>query len=194
MISQAVALVPFSHTSSGSGLAGLDQEQLTHWNPSGLFWRSSARLPLANTPSRLNMSATERAEPQPPDGASYGLNDTECGMVAPPGWLRHGQNTKPPGGVPTRSGNHRAPSELGPSHSRRADPMVTAAYMTERPPPPSALKRVWDQDVIPAGINLAGAVEGALWRASERARSKPWEAMLAALACGYLLRGVLRRL
>lgn len=72
--------------------------------------------------------------------------------------------------------------------------MVTAAYMTEHRAPPSTLKRVWDQDVIPLGINMAGAVEAALWRASERTRRQPLEAMMAAVACGYLLRGVLRRL
>ncbi len=71
--------------------------------------------------------------------------------------------------------------------------MVTIAYMTKRPSPPSTLKRVFDQDVFAVAINLAGGVEGALMRASERARRKPVTALLAALACGYLVRGMQRR-
>ncbi len=73
VISQAVALTPFSQNSSGSGVAGLIQAQDTHWNPSTLFWRVRARAPLASTPSRCRMLLTERAEPQPPEGILYGL-------------------------------------------------------------------------------------------------------------------------
>ena len=36
VISQAVALAPFSQNSKGCGFAGLAQEQLTHMKPSGL--------------------------------------------------------------------------------------------------------------------------------------------------------------
>ncbi len=72
--------------------------------------------------------------------------------------------------------------------------MVTVAYMTKRPAAPSTLKRLFDQQVIPAGINAAGRVEVALARASERARRKPFTAVLAAMACGYLIRGLQRRL
>ncbi len=66
--------------------------------------------------------------------------------------------------------------------------------MTESQPAPGRLKRTVDQAVIPAAVNLAGRVEGALMRASERTRRRPATAMLAALACGYLVRETLRRL
>ena len=75
VMSQAVALAPFSQNSKGSGLAGLTQAQLTHWKPSTLFCRVSARAPLAGTPVRRRILPRERAEPQPPAGLSYGLND-----------------------------------------------------------------------------------------------------------------------
>ena len=73
VISHAVALAPFSQNSNGSGLAGFGQAQLTHWNPSTLFCRLSVSAPLTGTPSRLRIFASDRAEPQPPEGLSYGL-------------------------------------------------------------------------------------------------------------------------
>jgi hypothetical protein len=66
--------------------------------------------------------------------------------------------------------------------------------MTERLPAPGRLKRGIDQTLIPAAVNLAGRIEGALMRASERTRCQPVTALLAALVCGYLVRGTLRRL
>ena len=72
--------------------------------------------------------------------------------------------------------------------------MVSMSYMTDQPPPPAPWKRVLDQEVIPLGINFAGRLEVALTRASERARRKPATALLAAMACGYLVRSAQRRL
>ena len=70
VISHAVALAPFSQNSNGSGCAGLDQAQLTHWKPSGLFCCDKASMPLAGMPSRARMVPSDFADPQPPAGAS----------------------------------------------------------------------------------------------------------------------------
>ena len=69
VISQAVALAPFSQNSNGSGFAGLDHAQLTHWKPSTLFCRVKVSAPLASTPSRARMVPSDFADPQPPAGA-----------------------------------------------------------------------------------------------------------------------------
>jgi hypothetical protein len=74
VISQVVALAPSSQNSKGCGFAGFAQEQLTHANPSGLFWRSSTRLPLTGTCSPVRLRRTDPTDPQPPAGAVSVVN------------------------------------------------------------------------------------------------------------------------
>ena len=73
VVSQAVALAPFSQNSSGCGCAGFAQAQLTHIYPSGLFCVESNLLPFKGTCSPTSIPATDFAEPQPPAGPLYGL-------------------------------------------------------------------------------------------------------------------------
>ena len=68
VISQVVALAPFSQNSNGCGLAGLAQAQLTQAKPSGLFWCIKIRVPLSGTRSRVRLRVREWTEPQPPAG------------------------------------------------------------------------------------------------------------------------------
>jgi len=69
VISHAVASAPFSQNSNGSGSAGFDHAQLTHWTPSALFWRDRIIGPLAGTPSCERIFPSDRVEPQPPAGS-----------------------------------------------------------------------------------------------------------------------------
>jgi hypothetical protein len=60
--------------------------------------------------------------------------------------------------------------------------MVSREYSTAKPPPPPPWKRVFDQHVVPAAIDVAGALEGAVTRGLERARREPGRAALASVA------------
>ena len=71
--------------------------------------------------------------------------------------------------------------------------MVTAAYMTEQPRAPGQLKRVFDQQAIPAAMNLVGRVELGVSALAGAAQRQPPAALLLAAACGYLLAALLRR-
>src|SRR3954447_26399324 len=73
VISQVVALAPFSQNSNTRGSAGLAQAQLTHMKPSGLFCFIRTRGPRSGTRSRARVFASDCTEPQPPDAWSYGL-------------------------------------------------------------------------------------------------------------------------
>lgn len=68
--------------------------------------------------------------------------------------------------------------------------MVTKAYMLDKPPGPSEAQRWLDQVLVPGMVNAVAPVEAALYRVSDRARRAPLTALGAALACGYLLRGL----
>ena len=68
--SQTVALAPFSQYSKVLGLAGFDQAQDTHMKPSGLFCFMSRAAPETGICSRVRISASDPAEPQPPAGPS----------------------------------------------------------------------------------------------------------------------------
>ncbi len=70
VISQLVALAPFSQNSNRCGSAGFAQAQLTQAKPSGLFWRIKDGGALAITRSRARLLAKDLAEPQPPAGQS----------------------------------------------------------------------------------------------------------------------------
>ena len=69
VISQAVALAPFSQNSAGCGWAGLAQAQLTQAKPSGLFCFISTPAALAAaTFSWARMEVTALTDPHPPAG------------------------------------------------------------------------------------------------------------------------------
>lgn len=72
--------------------------------------------------------------------------------------------------------------------------MVSKSYMLEKKPGPSSLRVFIDQQVIPVGINMAGAVEGVLERVSVRTRQQPATAVGAALTTAMLLSMLSRRL
>src|SRR3569832_334656 len=66
VISQAVALAPFSQNSKGWGSAGLAHEQLTHMKPSGLFCFIRTSGPRSGISSWVNMLASATTDPHPP--------------------------------------------------------------------------------------------------------------------------------
>lgn len=72
--------------------------------------------------------------------------------------------------------------------------MVGKSYMLASKAAPSGLRLAIDQRVIPAAIDLAGAVEGVLERAVVRTRQQPATAVGAALATTVLLGMLTRRL
>jgi hypothetical protein len=69
--------------------------------------------------------------------------------------------------------------------------MVTKNYMLKKPQGPSAPKLFLDQQVVPALIDAAGAVEGVLETIAVRSRAAPFSALGAALGTGALLSMVL---
>lgn len=71
--------------------------------------------------------------------------------------------------------------------------MVSKSYMTEKKSAPSGVQVFIDQQVIPVGINMAGAVEGLLERVAVRARKQPATAVGAAFTVAMLLSMVTRR-
>src|SRR6202167_2458391 len=68
VISQAVALAPFSQNSNGWGDAGFAQEQLTHMKPSVLFCFSRISLPRRATSSCVRIAPTAFTDSHPPAG------------------------------------------------------------------------------------------------------------------------------
>jgi hypothetical protein len=68
--------------------------------------------------------------------------------------------------------------------------MVTQAYLLHRPPPPSNPKRFLDQQVIPALIDAAAAVEAQIETAANTTRRNPLLACGAMLAIGWLVGGM----
>ncbi len=72
--------------------------------------------------------------------------------------------------------------------------MVNKSYMLEQKPPPSALKRIIDQDVIPVAINSAASVEMMLERVSVRTREQPVLALGTALTTAFAASFVVRYL
>ena len=72
--------------------------------------------------------------------------------------------------------------------------MVSKSYMLEKKRPPSELRLVIDQRLIPAAIDVAGAIEAALERVAVRARQQPATAVGAALTGAATLAIVTRRL
>ena len=71
VVSQMVALAPFSQNSNSRGCFGFAQEHDTHMTPSGLFCRRSwFQTVEASSPSSLAFLTTDLREPQPPVGLS----------------------------------------------------------------------------------------------------------------------------
>lgn len=70
--------------------------------------------------------------------------------------------------------------------------MVSRSYLLEQPGPPSALKRFFDQQVLPAVIDIAGGCEAVLEAALQRTRRYPLGVVGLACGAGCLL-GLLRR-
>ncbi len=64
--------------------------------------------------------------------------------------------------------------------------MVSNEYMTGRPSPPSEMKRFVDQQVFPAAINGAAAIERSAQLLSERTRSQPLGFCVGAMAIGFI--------
>ena len=65
--------------------------------------------------------------------------------------------------------------------------MVSQAYMLEKSPPPSALEWFIDEQVVPAMIQAAGAIEGVLEVVAQRTRQQPATALSLAAGFGVLL-------
>jgi hypothetical protein len=65
--------------------------------------------------------------------------------------------------------------------------MPNQDYMLARPPPPSEVKRLFDQQVMPVLINLAAAVEEALQRLANGTRRAPAASVGAAFAIGMVV-------
>jgi hypothetical protein len=64
--------------------------------------------------------------------------------------------------------------------------MVAPAYMIERRPPPGEAKRIFDQKVVPAAINAAGAMEAVVELAACSIRRNPITGCCAAFLVGVV--------
>ncbi len=65
--------------------------------------------------------------------------------------------------------------------------MVGREYLLHKPAPPSSAKVVFDQRVVPAMIDMAGAVEAVLERLAVRTRSAPGPVLATAFSLGLAL-------
>ena len=65
--------------------------------------------------------------------------------------------------------------------------MVGQRYLLAKPQPPSALKRQFDQEVLPAAINMAASVEAVVERIARHARRQPLATVGAAFGLAFTL-------
>ena len=65
--------------------------------------------------------------------------------------------------------------------------MVDRRYLLEQPPAPTGLRAVINQRVVPALVDIAGAVEVRLETVAETIRRKPAKSLLLAVGVGCLL-------
>jgi hypothetical protein len=65
--------------------------------------------------------------------------------------------------------------------------MVSVDYMIAKPPPPSALRRLFNQRAMPAAIDAATRVEDAVHTLGESTRQQPILALSLAVGAGVLL-------
>jgi hypothetical protein len=71
--------------------------------------------------------------------------------------------------------------------------MVSPNYALARPAPPSALRRYFDQQILPVAIDAAGELEALLEQASLRARHYPLTTLGVAACIGLALSRLVRR-
>jgi hypothetical protein len=72
-------------------------------------------------------------------------------------------------------------------------PMIEPGYLSRKPAPRSAPKRLLDQNVIPALIDAAGGVEAAIERWAIQVRHAPARSLGIALGAGALVSFLLAR-
>ena len=65
--------------------------------------------------------------------------------------------------------------------------MVDASYMTENAGPPSAAKRYFDQEVIPAAIDALGGLEAGVEQVARAVKARPALVLAGALLLGAAL-------
>ncbi|WP_250265916.1 hypothetical protein [Rhodovastum atsumiense] len=65
--------------------------------------------------------------------------------------------------------------------------LVQDGYLLDKPSPPSQPKLFFDQRVIPAAIDAAGAVEAVLERLAVRTRQRPVMVLGMAMGAGFLV-------
>jgi len=71
--------------------------------------------------------------------------------------------------------------------------MIKPRYLTHKPAPPAAPKRILDQVIVPALIDTAGALETAVERWAVRVRQSPGPSLGIAIGAGLLLSRLLAR-
>ena len=164
-------MAPFSQNSRASGAAGFVQAQLTHWKPSTLFCRVSASVPLSKTPSLLKMLPRDRAEPQPPEGRLYGLNDCFCDMY---GFRKTGAMEQPQDRVWVACAPEPLTArDVAGVSAWKINAMVSSAYLVRKPAPPSELKRFFNQQIMPAAIDGAGFLDMGIAKVTREIRRNP---------------------
>jgi hypothetical protein len=65
--------------------------------------------------------------------------------------------------------------------------MVSSAYLVRKPAPPSALKRFFDQRMIPAAIDGAGCLDMGITKVTREFRRDPKIALGLTLALGAVV-------
>ena len=65
--------------------------------------------------------------------------------------------------------------------------MVDTGYMLAKPSPPGPVKQYFDQTVMPAMINAAGAMEGVAEQVAVRVRRRPITGVGMALGLGCMI-------
>jgi hypothetical protein len=65
--------------------------------------------------------------------------------------------------------------------------MVSIDYMIAKPPPPSAMRRLFNQRAMPVAIDAAMRVEDAVHMLGQNTRQRPILALSLAVGAGVLL-------
>lgn len=71
--------------------------------------------------------------------------------------------------------------------------MIEPGYLTHKPAAPSAPKRVFDQNVIPALIDAAGSLEAVIERWAVRVRHAPAQSLGIALGASAVVSFLIAR-
>ncbi|WP_419758896.1 hypothetical protein [Acidisoma sp.] len=64
--------------------------------------------------------------------------------------------------------------------------MVDVSYLLDKPPAPAGLRSFVNQHVVPPAIDIAAAVESAVYELGEQVRAQPAASILAAAALGLV--------